>query len=289
MHVLTIAVGAAATTRAAGLAASLAPTSLQTVSDADLLPAHNHPDPRRAARRAKAGFASYLPALASDEPVLLLDADLVANVPDAIARLAEACEGAVMGGVSWSMPGVTVHLPAPFENVAVEGLPLNSGLLWCADTATAASLCAAWSARYVESEANSIYKDEPALAVALVDLQSLGEVRRLPATFNARSWAGAVFAHAPYCRDQRSRPAPIPHEVPMWAIRAVLDLAGLTESVDASLAQLPEPAKTIAQRVWEYGNYIRRDSPTIAQLTVALDKTDAEVDDYFRRASTLNP
>jgi hypothetical protein len=84
-------------------------------------------------------------------------------------------------------------------------------------------------------------------------------------------------------------PAPVPAEVPMWAIRAVLDLEGLTPAINAILAQIPEPQKTIVLRVWEYGNYIRRDSPTIAQLTAALGKTDAQVNDYFRLAATFNP
>ena len=75
----------------------------------------------------------------------------------------------------------------------------------------------------------------------------------------------------------------------MWAIRAILDLAGLTSSINSILSQLAEPQRTIVLRVWEYGNYIRRDSPTIASLTAALGKTDAEVDAYFREASALNP
>jgi len=90
-------------------------------------------------------------------------------------------------------------------------------------------------------------------------------------------------------RTPASAPAPVPAEVPMWAIRAVLDLEGLTPSINVILAQIPEPQKTIVLRVWEYGNYIRRDSPTIAQLTAALGKTDAQVDDYFRLAATFNP
>lgn len=84
-------------------------------------------------------------------------------------------------------------------------------------------------------------------------------------------------------------PTPVPAEVPMWSIRAILDLAGLTPSIDAILAQLPEPDRTIVNRVWQYGNYIRRDSPTIASLGSALGKTEDEVDAYFIAAAALNP
>lgn len=84
-------------------------------------------------------------------------------------------------------------------------------------------------------------------------------------------------------------PAPVPEQVPMWAIRAILDLEGLTPQINAILAQLPEPDRTIVARVWEYGNYIRRASPTIESLRVALGKTHEQVDGYFRAADGLNP
>ena len=81
----------------------------------------------------------------------------------------------------------------------------------------------------------------------------------------------------------------VPHEVPMWSIRAILDLAGLTPQINSILNDLAEPQRTIVLRAWEYGNYIRRDSPTIAALTLALNKTSAEVDAYFIEAYKLNP
>lgn len=87
-------------------------------------------------------------------------------------------------------------------------------------------------------------------------------------------------------------PAPaihVPAEVPMWALRAVMDLNGLTASIDAILAQLPQPDKTIVLRVWEYGNYLRRQSPIIESLRVALGKTVEEVDGYFIQADGMNP
>ena len=82
---------------------------------------------------------------------------------------------------------------------------------------------------------------------------------------------------------------PVPSSVPMWSLRAILDIAGLTPLIDAVLAQYDEPERTIILRAWEYGNYIRRDSPTIAGLAVALNKTQADIDVYFIAASNLNP
>jgi hypothetical protein len=82
---------------------------------------------------------------------------------------------------------------------------------------------------------------------------------------------------------------PVPAEVPMWAIRAVLDLQGLTAQITAILHALPEPDRTVVNRVWEYGNFIRRASPVIASLTAALEKTESEVDAFFIQAAALNP
>jgi len=107
-------------------------------------------------------------------------------------------------------------------------------------------------------------------------------------------YSGAAEPSQADAEDCVANPAPapavpVPHEVPLWAIRAVLDLEGLTASINSILAQLPEPGRTVVNRVWEYGNYIRRDSPTVSQLTVALGKTTEEVDGYFRQAAALNP
>lgn len=116
---------------------------------------------------------------------------------------------------------------------------------------------------------------------------TIADGRTIGIAANGEPSAAAV--EADIANPPPAPPAPIPHEVPMWAIRAVLDLAGLTAPINAILAQLPEPDRTVVNRVWEYGNYIRRDSPAIVSLTVALGKTAAEVDAYFVAAVALNP
>jgi hypothetical protein len=104
---------------------------------------------------------------------------------------------------------------------------------------------------------------------------------------------GGVFADLAAVVQRLNNPPapaiPVPAEVPMWAIRAVLDLAGLTAQITAILQALPEPDRTVVNRVWEYGNFIRRASPVIGQLTAALEKTEAEVDAFFIQAAALNP
>lgn len=80
---------------------------------------------------------------------------------------------------------------------------------------------------------------------------------------------------------------PPPDEVLLWQFRTAVTLAGLKESVDSTIAGLPEPAKTIATEKWEYGNTIRRNHPMIAQLSALLGLTSAQVDDVFKTAASL--
>lgn len=82
---------------------------------------------------------------------------------------------------------------------------------------------------------------------------------------------------------------PCPDEVPMWALRAVLDLEGLSPQIDAIIAAAPQPERTIADRVWNYGNYIARNSPTLAAIATQLAKSQLDIDGYFRAAVALKP
>ena len=81
---------------------------------------------------------------------------------------------------------------------------------------------------------------------------------------------------------------PTPEEIPLWAFRSSLVLAGITEAtVDAMLAELPQPARTVASIQWNYGNFIRRDHPLIDQLGGALGLTAEQINGVFRIAETL--
>lgn len=62
---------------------------------------------------------------------------------------------------------------------------------------------------------------------------------------------------------------------------------GLLSQVDAVIASLPEPQKSIAQTDWEYAVSIERNSPWIGQIGAALGLDDAGLDDLFTLAATL--
>lgn len=79
-----------------------------------------------------------------------------------------------------------------------------------------------------------------------------------------------------------------PDEVLLYQFRAAVTLAGLKEAVDSAIAALPEPAKTVANEKWEYGNTVRRNHPMIVSLGAAIGQTPAQIDAIFRTAATIS-
>ena len=99
---------------------------------------------------------------------------------------------------------------------------------------------------------------------------------------------GDTIADGKCYRDGVEIPEPIPDEIPLWAFRAALVLAGITEAaVDSLISGLPQPAKTVASIQWNYGNFIRRDHPLIDQLGGAMGLQQEDIDNVFRTAATL--
>jgi hypothetical protein len=77
----------------------------------------------------------------------------------------------------------------------------------------------------------------------------------------------------------------IPPQVPMWAVRTVLQNDGLFDQTQALIAASTDNA---LKNVWEYGNFADRNSNAIASLAAALDLTDAQVDQMFIDANNLS-
>ena len=79
-----------------------------------------------------------------------------------------------------------------------------------------------------------------------------------------------------------------PDEVLLYQFRAAVTLAGLKDAVDSAIAALPEPAKTVANEKWEYGNTVRRNHPMIVSLGAAIGQSPAQIDAIFRSAATIS-
>ena len=77
---------------------------------------------------------------------------------------------------------------------------------------------------------------------------------------------------------------PVPQQVPMWAVRTVLQNDNLFDQAQALITASTDNA---LKNVWEYGNYADRNSNAIASLATALNLTSAQVDQMFFDANSL--
>jgi hypothetical protein len=88
----------------------------------------------------------------------------------------------------------------------------------------------------------------------------------------------------------QSEPTPVPESLANWRVKAVLDIQGLTSTVDAAIdAMVDSNEKIIISRAWNGNGDVLRHSPTVNSFMAILGLTDAQVDDMFRLADTFNP
>ena len=80
-------------------------------------------------------------------------------------------------------------------------------------------------------------------------------------------------------------PPAIPQQVPMWAVRTVLQNDGLFDQAQALVEASTDNA---LKNVWEYGNFADRNSNAIATLSAALGLTSEQVDQMFIDANNLS-
>ena len=71
-------------------------------------------------------------------------------------------------------------------------------------------------------------------------------------------------------------------------IRQALILSGVSiQNIEAALASLPEPTRTLAQVEWEYSIAFQRNRPLVAQVGVLLGWTPQQLDDLWKFAASL--
>ena len=69
--------------------------------------------------------------------------------------------------------------------------------------------------------------------------------------------------------------------------RLALKQENLLGQVNAAIASLPEPEKSIVETEWEYAATVERKSPWIATLAPALNMSEEDMDNLFKLAATL--
>ena len=83
------------------------------------------------------------------------------------------------------------------------------------------------------------------------------------------------------------RPPRIPREIPNWRAKAILSQMGLLAPIEAALASLPEPERTVASLAWHGDAKLARHGKTVLGLSAALGLSDAQIDALFIAADAL--
>lgn len=86
---------------------------------------------------------------------------------------------------------------------------------------------------------------------------------------------------------EANRLASVPQSVTPRQARLALLGAGLLAQVEAAIAAMPEPDKSVAVIEWEYAVSIERSSAWIGSLGTALGLDDLALDQLFITAKTL--
>lgn len=80
-------------------------------------------------------------------------------------------------------------------------------------------------------------------------------------------------------------PEPVPQQVPMWAVRTVLQNDNLFDQAQSLITASSDNA---LKNIWEYGNFAVRNSNAINSLATSLGLTSEQVDQMFRDANNIN-
>lgn len=83
------------------------------------------------------------------------------------------------------------------------------------------------------------------------------------------------------------RPPRVPREIPNWRAKVILAQMGLLATVEAAIAALPEPDRTVASLAWGGDAKLARRGKTVLGLAAALGLTPDQVDALFIAAEAL--
>jgi hypothetical protein len=79
----------------------------------------------------------------------------------------------------------------------------------------------------------------------------------------------------------------VPREIPNWRVKVILAQMGLLTAVEAAIAALPEPDRTVASLAWGGDAKLARRGKTVLGLAAALGLSADQVDQLFIAAEAL--
>jgi hypothetical protein len=93
----------------------------------------------------------------------------------------------------------------------------------------------------------------------------------------------------PLCDGRELPPLPprVPREIPNWRAKVILAQMGLLAKVEAAIAALPEPERTVSSLAWAGDAKLARRGKTVLGLASALGLTPAQLDQLFIAAEAL--
>jgi hypothetical protein len=82
-------------------------------------------------------------------------------------------------------------------------------------------------------------------------------------------------------------PPRVPREIPNWRAKVILASMGLLTAVEAAIAALPEPDRTVASLAWGGDAKLARRGKTVLGLAAALGLSPDQIDQLFIAAEAL--
>lgn len=79
----------------------------------------------------------------------------------------------------------------------------------------------------------------------------------------------------------------VPEHVPLWCLKAQLDIEGKLQEVETAIDEVYEPIKKKAHYIWEYGNFIHRSSATVEFIGQVLQMSKTDIDTLFINANNI--
>lgn len=101
----------------------------------------------------------------------------------------------------------------------------------------------------------------------------------------AEGQAGPIAAYSPPSAETLLQSERARMIVTRFQARAALHSAGLLQAVESIMSN--EATDMIARLAWQDAQEFKRTSPTVQAMAAALGLTDAQVDDLFRQAATI--
>jgi hypothetical protein len=118
-------------------------------------------------------------------------------------------------------------------------------------------------------------------------LQTPETLAQLTACLVPKLSSGQIIEGATPEQIVEAQKEPVPTQVALWQLRFILEQTGLEQAVSDAIEQLPEPKRSAGKKIWDFGNTVERESPTVELIKHALNLTNEQADEIFINAKKV--